>query len=674
MVLRHVDLKKYKSYLPTAFDESLTLLQKMNKLIEFLNFVVDTYNGLELSVVKHLEEQDLQIEEVERLVAQLQTEMTEFKEDILNDYLPENIEVILDDWFLNGKLAEIINNDVFDMKVDKTTFEPFELSTNQQLAQITENIVYIDDFERLEGELDDTGRLQRAIDSFTGNIAGAIAINGDIHISSQVNCYKTGLRLIGVNNRISRIISNYGGISLFIKPLLNGNPYTSVSYCKFFTDNVAIVGEGLASETGVGVHMQWIYASSHNNLYVTGFKRGIVLKGAHLNTFYNLYLGDKDSTVATEEIFNRGVGLSANGELDEAGETTSNNNHIIGGWINNSSLDFRNMQGTIVELVDIEPASNTIYTGDESIFCRNRFERFDIYAVASDKYPKFTWFDVGNNCKFYDNEIHQSGAHQNEVYPFFRVRGDGNEIEFPKSMWYANGNLVLEQNAKNNVFTFKNPYSDYEKTLFNDYYKLEKTSVTMNNHSNTFIYHDYTNGSKVTTNDSFFSGTGLFTSYQSKNTDLRGDNYISQGITRGDVDIPLPLGRTNPLHFVKLTTNLDGSVHRLLLNNSPLVSQTVEKSGVYTFVATVFIPTGIRGDVKVGPSLGHGMSVYPRDKWVVVRVRGYFNVGDLIVPTVNIVDGVTNGDTVYIGEMNVCKGNTAIFFENDGFTPVSIMR
>ena len=102
-------LQQYERYLPTAFDESMSLVEKVNKVIQYANDVGALTNGV-----------------VEK--------WNEVMEWILNDGLTENVVNQLNTWFNDGTLAQIINEDVFNMKADKSDMEKrsiIRLSTTQ---------------------------------------------------------------------------------------------------------------------------------------------------------------------------------------------------------------------------------------------------------------------------------------------------------------------------------------------------------------------------------------------------------------------------------------------------------------------------------------------------------------------------------------------------------------
>ena len=82
-------LSKYERYLPTAFDESLTLLEKMNKLIEFLNRM-----GL--------------------LVNDVVENWNTVMEWVMNDGLTQSVYDKLDQMVADGTMDKIINHQIFN--------------------------------------------------------------------------------------------------------------------------------------------------------------------------------------------------------------------------------------------------------------------------------------------------------------------------------------------------------------------------------------------------------------------------------------------------------------------------------------------------------------------------------------------------------------------------------
>lgn len=81
-------VQRYESYLPTAFDESLTILEKMNKIIQYMN-------------------------EIGALTQDIVNKWNEVMEWILSDGLTESVRLILEEWLENGVFDELINDFIF---------------------------------------------------------------------------------------------------------------------------------------------------------------------------------------------------------------------------------------------------------------------------------------------------------------------------------------------------------------------------------------------------------------------------------------------------------------------------------------------------------------------------------------------------------------------------------
>lgn len=95
-------IQKYERYLPTAFDESMTLLQKVNKIIKYLD---DTGT----------------------LMSDLLTQWNSVMEWVADEGVSDSVTSTLDKWSTDGTLSNLINNVVFsgitnsiNLKADKT--------------------------------------------------------------------------------------------------------------------------------------------------------------------------------------------------------------------------------------------------------------------------------------------------------------------------------------------------------------------------------------------------------------------------------------------------------------------------------------------------------------------------------------------------------------------------
>lgn len=128
MQIPQMMVQKYERYLPTAFDESLSLLQKVNKIHEFLNLVITHINEVTETTNDIVNLQNDKINELSK-------DFNDLNEWARGEGLELSTSTVLNEWLNDGTLADIINNEVLGMKVDQTEFDDSMKSVNQQLAQ-----------------------------------------------------------------------------------------------------------------------------------------------------------------------------------------------------------------------------------------------------------------------------------------------------------------------------------------------------------------------------------------------------------------------------------------------------------------------------------------------------------------------------------------------------------
>lgn len=96
-------IQQYERYLPTAFDESMTILQKMNKIIMYLN-------------------------QIGELTDQVVSQWNEVMEWVMSDGLSESVLRKLNEMIADGSLGELINEVLLNTKVDKTSLAQYGLN------------------------------------------------------------------------------------------------------------------------------------------------------------------------------------------------------------------------------------------------------------------------------------------------------------------------------------------------------------------------------------------------------------------------------------------------------------------------------------------------------------------------------------------------------------------
>lgn len=158
-----------KKMMPTVYDDTLTYYELLTKVIGYLNQLIDQGNSiidyvdaidkeynsnwtdfirdynqmvteLERELDNRFAHQDNDIyDNHQELLSQmrgLQTEFNDLRNWAENEGMPNKIAEILNNWLDSGDLAHIINNEVFDMKADKT-FVDAEIS---RLNETDENL------------------------------------------------------------------------------------------------------------------------------------------------------------------------------------------------------------------------------------------------------------------------------------------------------------------------------------------------------------------------------------------------------------------------------------------------------------------------------------------------------------------------------------------------------
>lgn len=114
----------YQKYSPNVFDDSLSLYEQIIAFIEFLNKVIENSN------------------EVTDEILLIRKQFEEFKNDIENKVMPDNLKKILEEWLESGKLEGVINDALFKGKstIITSELEPQEVNDTTYWYKITDEI------------------------------------------------------------------------------------------------------------------------------------------------------------------------------------------------------------------------------------------------------------------------------------------------------------------------------------------------------------------------------------------------------------------------------------------------------------------------------------------------------------------------------------------------------
>lgn len=139
--LAEVMIETYEPYLPTAFDESMTLLEKVNKVVEFVNQL----NQINTDVV---------------------TQWNEVMEWVTNEGIDESVVAKLDEMSTDGTLSQIINVGVVGTLSNLTTSNKTDLvsAINENVARLADIAINVKSFgAKGDGLTDDTQAIKNVL-------------------------------------------------------------------------------------------------------------------------------------------------------------------------------------------------------------------------------------------------------------------------------------------------------------------------------------------------------------------------------------------------------------------------------------------------------------------------------------------------------------------------------
>lgn len=168
--------------MPGIYDDTLSYYELLSKVVAYLNQMNDQQNEIIDWIHSTMDEQNKDIEMLKKLFISFRGDMTrafeeftknitdqqnQFEKDITDKVLGVKVGEILQEWFDNGKLAEIINKEVFDMKADKKDLDALKIvvdghtKLNDNFKQILINAL---DFGlKADGETEDTNAIIASI-------------------------------------------------------------------------------------------------------------------------------------------------------------------------------------------------------------------------------------------------------------------------------------------------------------------------------------------------------------------------------------------------------------------------------------------------------------------------------------------------------------------------------
>jgi hypothetical protein len=316
-------IQKYERYLPTAFDDTLSMLQKVNKVIEYVNQIGKLTND----VVK---------------------QWNEALEWILNEGIADDVNTRLDEMVVDGTLEQIINEALFDdlniqitnltqtvtdNKVASDTKIAADIETAKTAIEVDYNTKLSKKGFKYYGTPEDYGAIGDGVADDTDAVQNCLNENEVSHFNPVV--YRVSKTIIlpeghsiegnhaklfveNVWTNVNNGVSVPQGTILFIKAREPVNVRVNPDYTKY-VKNLRIEGDGSVNLTGI--FMGTVDKSLMNQPSTVNFSvYGVTLENIHIAFCYNgLHLGEVwesfFNNIATWQIGNKAlqiVGQSVN--------------------------------------------------------------------------------------------------------------------------------------------------------------------------------------------------------------------------------------------------------------------------------------------------------------------------------------------------------------------------
>ncbi|WP_407401852.1 glycosyl hydrolase family 28-related protein [Chryseobacterium sp.] len=444
------------------------------------------------------------------------------------------------------------------------------------------------------GQDDDTDSFVNAINYIKASNGGVLYIpKGEYILKKTLNIDFDNLVIQGDGAKNSVLKIQHLGIGISYK-----SKVPDLSTARFTLYNLSLVNTinkySLPQDNmkGTGVHCKEMHSSDWRDVYIENFLNALILEESYLNIFTNYFSQSN------------WVGIKTLGG--------SNGNTFYNGAQRNSSIDLRSLgaEKNLFINIDIEPASNTQYVGNNNTFQNCRFERFNL---LSRDYKK-PWFVLGSNNKFENCDWHWNFEDQPQDYMMI-IEGIGNKVFLGNTNTTAKL-VLLRPNTANNYIEYSGEFNDFEITNTLRYSSNYIQDLGINNN----IIFKNSEGTVEYLGSEYFSSKIKSNNILQKNW-LNKVDVNMNSISFSASDILSPLGF--PLDMTKKITIIDTKyVRRAKL--SPI--ELPDGKTKFSVSAWVFIPPAFKGTyIAISAVEGKYISLFinneNRNKWV--RISGF---------------------------------------------------
>lgn len=275
-------LHKYERYLPTAFDESKSLLEKMNKLIEAQNQLIDVVNdhredtrdklkrGFEIidgKLVNELQTFRDELNEQKRLYE-------EIRDKVESDLLPDTVKEKLENWLIDGTIERLINEEIFTEFIEK-------LEAHQN--RVESIAVSVKDFGAMGDDTEQHRQIQEALNFVAerggGKVympAGEYPIRETLTVDSNVTLegegHATKIKRLGLLPTAIQVTGSFGTQSATTDTINKGDTRIPVRNGNYFSSNdyVRLMSQRDATSDDAGEDYRMGISTSKDHLVYLG--------------------------------------------------------------------------------------------------------------------------------------------------------------------------------------------------------------------------------------------------------------------------------------------------------------------------------------------------------------------------------------------------------------------
>ena len=269
-------------------------------------------------------------------------------EKLFTDTLPENVETILDEWYVNGKIADLINLDILggiETQLEDHALHLSELKTNINVLDIDAHTLFGTAVNQLLSEAITAGKTSLSIYVPSGNYIQDVAI---------VPTIKLNIEGAGIEN--TKIIKNFDGVGINL--LATNNSLFGFTY-----DNQFVTDAGSGIVIGDITHQ-----SDQNRIDVMVQNQGlhgVWARNGNINVIHVI------------SNFNKGDGVRLQDDLVGMGDNT------------NANKVFADVTGNLGNGLFIEQSScNDIFVTAQGnyqngLYCNSPNNRIYVYAEGN---------------------------------------------------------------------------------------------------------------------------------------------------------------------------------------------------------------------------------------------------------------------------------------------------